>query len=294
MNNRKLINGIVLIAIGVFLFLVNLGYISFNILFGIFDLWPLIFIVIGVNILFKKKTVVTIITWTIFLVILISYGAFYKVDNGKNKVIIDNINVKKPVETMYADLDLDIGGDKVNIGSEEESLISTKLEGRGLSYKETYKDNKETANLSFKGEKYNMINLDKSKGSNYDFNLNKDVIWDLDLDLGAISGELNLEEVPVKSIDLDFGAGNLDLILGSKHNKSNIKIDSGASNLTIVIPKDSGIKLKLDTGLTKTNIDDLNLIKSGNYYVSSDYEKASTKLEFDIDMGASKINFERR
>lgn len=293
MNNGKLINGIILITIGIFLFLVNLGYISFSILFGIFDLWPLIFIVVGVNILFKKKSI-TFITWTLFFVILILYGVFYQGGIVKNELIRNNINVKKPIETTYGEFDLDIGAAKVNIDSEEEGLIRANLEGRELLYNEAYKNSKETANLRFEGKEYSITNLDKSKSSNYNFNLNKDVIWDLDLDLGAISGKLNFEEIPIKSIDLDFGAGDLDMILGNKYNNSNIKIDSGASNLTIVIPKEAGIKIKLDAALTKTNIDDLNLNKSGDYYLSSNYEEANKKLEFDIDMGAGKIDFKMK
>lgn len=293
MNNGKVINGIILITIGIFLFLVNLGYISLSILFGIFDLWPLILIVVGVNILFKKKSI-TFITWTLFFVILILYGVFYQGGIVKNELIRNSINVKKPIETTHGEFDLDIGAAKVNIDSEEEGLIRANLEGRELLYNETYKNIKETANLRFEGKTYSIINLDKSKVSNYNFNLNKDVIWDLDLELGAISGKLNLEEIPIKSIDLEFGAGDLDMILGNKYNNSNIKIDSGASNLTIVIPKEAGIKLNLDAALTKTNINDLNLNKSGDYYISANYEEANTKLEFDIDMGAGKIDFKMK
>jgi len=58
-----------------------------------------------------------------------------------------------------------------------------------------------------------------------------------------------------------------------------------------VIPKDAGIKVKLDTALTKTNVTDLKLNKSGDYYISSNYDEADTQLDFDIDMGAGKIDF---
>jgi len=291
MNKSKLLNGIVLIGIGVFFLLVNLGYVSFSILFGIFDLWPLILIVVGVNILFKKKSIVSFITWILFFIVLILYGTFYQGRNiAKGEWVRNNINVKKHMETSYAKLDLDIGAAKINVGSEVESLLVANLKGRDLDYNETYKNNKETAQFSFESKNIRAINL-KNNNADYSFNLNKDIIWDLDLDLGAVSGKLNLEEVPVRSIDLDFGAGNIDIVLGTKYNNSNIKIDSGASNLTIVVPKDAGVKLKLDTALTKTNIDDLNLTKSGDYYLSSNYEEANTKLEFDIDMGAGKIDF---
>jgi len=289
MNNNKLSIGVILVTIGVFFLFVNLGFISFSILFGIFDLWPLILVVVGVNILFKKKSNVPFITWTLFFIILILYGAFYE---GRNTIGSTgyNTNFTKYSETAFGELDLDIGASKVSIESEDKNLLGVSLQGVKLDYKETYKNNKQTVEYSFESQKHNMINFN-NKSNSYDFYLNKHVIWDLDLDLGAVSGELNLEQVPIKSIDLDFGAGNLDIILGTKHNKSDIKIDSGASNLTIVIPKEAGIKLKLDAALTKTNIDDLKLNKSGDYYFSPNYEEATTKIEFDINMGVGKIDF---
>jgi len=289
MNNNKLSIGVILVTIGIFFLLINLGFISFSILFGIFDLWPLILIVVGINILFKKKLIVSFITWTLFLIVLIFYGAFYE---GRNIIGSTgyNTNFTKPIETLYGELDLDIGAAKLNVGSEEINLLSVNLQGAKLDYKDMYNNNKETVVFSFQNKNYNKINL-TNKGNNYKFNLNKDVIWDLDLDLGAVSGKLNLEEIRIKSIDLDFGAGNLDIILGTKYNKSQINIDSGASNLTIVIPKEAGVKLKLDAALTKTNIDDLNLKKSGDYYLSTNYEEATTKLEFEINMGVGKVDF---
>jgi len=289
MNNNKLSIGVILVTIGIFFLLINLGFISFSILFGIFDLWPLILVVVGINILFKKKSIVSFITWTLFFIVLIFYGAFYE---GKNAIGSTgyNTNFTKPIETVYGELNLDIGASELNIGVEEINLLSVNLRGAKLDYNDIYNNNKETVVFSFQNKNYNKINL-TNKGNNYNFNLNKDVIWDLDLDLGAVSGKLNLEEIRIKSIDLDFGAGNLDIILGTKHNKSHIKIDSGASNLNIVIPKEAGIKLKLDTALTKTNIDDLNLKKSGDYYLSTNYEEATTKLEFAINMGVGKIDF---
>lgn len=288
-NTNKLATGAVLIVIGIIFLLINLGYISFSILFGIFDLWPLILIVVGINVLFKNKSIVSFITWTLFFIILVLYGLYYgEISNIGTTGY--NTNFKKPIETLYGELDLDIGAAKINIESAQSDLLNASLQGSNLDYTDTYKNNKETAVFNFKSKNYNKVNLN-NKNNNYSFKLNKDVIWDLDFDLGAVSGVLNFEEIPIRSMDLDFGAGNLDIILGSNYSKSKLKIDSGASNLNILIPENTGIKIKLDTALTKTNIDNLNLSKEGDYYVSSNYEEASTKLDFDIDMGVGKVDF---
>ncbi len=300
MNKNKVSGAIILIAIGVFLFLKNLGYIDFNIFVGILDLWPLILIVIGVNMLFNKKKVVPFVTWIAFFIILILYSVFYQniniynfTGNAKAELVQKNIDIEKDSKTSYGEFELDIGASKVDIGSEEEKLISTHLKSGDLTYSESYENNKEIAILKFENKDNIGINFGRLD-NDYNFNLNEDIIWDLDFDLGAISGKFDLIDVPIRTLDLDLGAANLDVILGNERKESFINIDSGASNLNIVIPKDAGIKIKLDGALTATNIDDLNLNKLGDYYISSNYEDTNTKLEFDIEMGAGKIDFEIR
>lgn len=287
MNNKRLVSGIILIILGILFLLSNLGYISFDVLFGIFDLWPLLFVIAGINILFNKKPIVILITWIIFFVILILYGIFY----GSINTDIDfSTHFTKPAETSYGKLNLDIGAARVDIDSEKDNLLKVNARGIKLDYNDIYKNNNETAIFNFANRSHNSIIFD-TKGNNYDFKLNEDVIWDLDLDLGAISGTLNLENIAAKSITLNMGAGNLNIVLGNKYDQSDIRIDSGASNINITVPKNAGIKIKSDSSLSKIDIDDLGLIKSGDYYISPNYEKEDVKLEFHISMGVGIVNF---
>lgn len=287
MNNKRLVSGIILIILGILFLLSNLGYISFDVLFGIFDLWPLLFVIAGINILFNKKPIVILITWIIFFVILILYGIFY----GSINTDIDfSTHFTKPAETSYGKLNLDIGAARVDIDSEKDNLLKVNARGIKLDYNDIYKNNNETAIFNFANRNHNSIIFD-TKGNNYDFKLNEDVIWDLDLDLGAISGTLNLENIAAKSITLNMGAGNLNIVLGNKYDQSDIRIDSGASNINITVPKNAGIKIKSDSSLSKIDIDDLGLIKSGDYYISPNYEKEDVKLRFHISMGVGIVNF---
>lgn len=288
MSNKKLTIGIVLIVLGIAFLLANLGYISFDMLFSIFDLWPLLLVVAGVNVLFNKKPVITLITWIVFFIILILYGAFY--DGAKANTVGFETDFAKPAETSYGKLNLNIGAARININAEENNLLVVNAQGTKLDYSNTYKNNKETAVFSFANKNHNPI-VFSTRNNSYNFKLNENVIWDLDLDLGAISGTLDLENIAIKSIDLDMGAGNLDIILGNKYDRSNININSGASGLNIIVPKDVGMKIKLDSSLSKVNIEDLNLIKLGSYYITPGYEEKDAKLEFNVNMGVGKVDF---
>ena len=287
MNNKKLVSGTILIILGILFLLANLGYISFDMLFGIFDLWPLLFVIAGINIIFNKKPIIVLITWIMFFIILILYGTFY---GGINTDIDFSTRFTKPAETSYGELNLDIGAAKINVDSEKDNLLEVNARGIKLDYDDIYKNNNETAIFNFANKNYNPI-IFSTKSNNYNFGLNENVIWDLDLNLGAISGTLNLENIATESVALNMGAGNLNIVLGNKYDRSNIRIDSGASNINIIVPKDAGVKINLDSSLSKINIDDLNLIRLGDYYVSPDYEKKDVMLEFHISMGVGRVNF---
>ena len=287
MDNRKLTVGVILIILGILFLLANLGYISFDVLFGILDLWPLLLVVAGVNILFNKKPIIVLVTWVIFFAALILYGIFY---GGVNTDVDFKTHFVKPAETSYGKLNLDIGAARVGVDSEKNNLLKVDAQGAKLRHNNTYKNDMETAIFNFANKNHSPA-IYSTRGSNYNFKLNENVIWDLDLDLGAISGTLNLENIATRSVDLDMGAGNLNIILGNKYGKSDIEIDSGASNINIAVPRDAGVKIKLDSSLSKINMDDLNLIKLGDHYISPDYEEKDVKLGFRINMGVGRVDF---
>ncbi len=287
MNNRRLIGGIILIVLGALFLLTNLGYISFDVLFGILDLWPLLLVVAGINVLFNKKPIITLITWIIFFAVLILYGTFYE---KANTSVDFKTHFVKPVETSYGELNLDIGAARINVDSEKNNLLKVDARGIKLNHNNAYKNDMETAIFNFTNKNHNPT-VYRIRDSSYNFRLNENVIWDLDLNLGAVSTTLNLENIATRSVDLDMGAGNLEITLGNKYNKSDIKIDSGASNINITVPKDAGIKIRLDSSLSKINTDDLNLVKLGDYYISPDYDEKGVKLVFRVSMSVGRVDF---
>lgn len=288
---NKLIIGLILVTIGVFLLLSNLGIVSGNVFYSLFDLWPLLLIVIGVNIIFRNNRIVPYITWILFFIILILYGLTRNTDVD-SEGFLESVVIEKRAETQYANLDLEIGASDLTIDSTDGSLLRGNLSGRRLDYVEDYSRDFEIANLDFQSRSFNLGNL-VDYNSTYDFYLNRDVIWDLDMDLGAINGEINLVDIPVRSLEIDLGAANLGLLLGDRHDLD-LYIDSGASNLEIAIPQDVGLRIDLDAGITSTNIDDLNLIDYDDYYLSSNYDSANIKISLDIDTGVGKISFSYR
>ena len=289
---NKVFGGLVLIVLGILLLLINLGYLSFDIFFSIFELWPLILIAIGVNIIFKNNQTVSYITWGLVILIIIIHTIYTQGASNSNIDSRDNIVIEKHAKTKYGELDLEIGATEIRLDSTDQNLLSVDIIGRQLDYKDDYKNNYEIAIIDIETRMLRSIRR-QNFNSIYNFYLNEDVIWDLNFDVGAIAGEIDLEDIPVKYIDLNTGAADLTFILGDKHDLD-FDIDTGASDLSFIFPEDAGLKIKMDIALSDTNISDLDLIHRGDYYISQDYDNANVVINLDIDMGLGNIDFSYR
>ena len=152
------------------------------------------------NIIFKDNQTVSYITWGLVLVIIIVH-AFYTQGtsnpNTDSDFSIDNIVIEKHPETKYGELNLDIGASEISLDSTNQDLLSADIKGRQVSYRENYKNNYEAAIVDIETRAFRTTN-DQSFNSEYNFYLNKDVIWDVDFDMGAISGQINLDDIPVR------------------------------------------------------------------------------------------------
>ena len=78
MKNEKLKLGIVLIVVGLFILLFRFGILDVRVINSIigslFALWPLILVVVGINMIFSSNKIVRTITWVSFVVLIILHS----------------------------------------------------------------------------------------------------------------------------------------------------------------------------------------------------------------------------
>ena len=73
MKRNNLFLGIFFVFLGIFFLLSNFNIINFSLWSAIFDLWPLFFVMMGIHLISRKKSVI-IISWIIFFTIIILYA----------------------------------------------------------------------------------------------------------------------------------------------------------------------------------------------------------------------------
>lgn len=291
MKSNGQVGGLVLILIGAFWLLTNYGVINWSVFDVMFHLWPLILIVIGINIIFKSKSLIRYITWGLFFIIIILFG-FYNQYKFKSDFVLgsnSNVNIENRSETTIGKLDLKIGGGNIDIRSTNDKLIKARIPNSRIQKKVRFSSDNTKADIDIE-QKSDHISFGSKKDYDYDLELNENLLWNLDIDTGAVNGTMDFTNLKVKKLDIDMGVSNLNLLFGDRQEKTKVDIDGGITNLGITIPENLGVRIKIDGGLKNTNINKLGWKKTGGQYISPNYDEAEKKLEIDVDTGIGKLD----
>lgn len=305
MKTSNIFWGILFLALGVLALLSNL--IDVNIDWGsAWKYWPFVLVLIGLSILIKNK--IGKVALAAFAAIVLAFTIFATVNSGIDLVrgdlnFVFNDDENGTVDSVYyseeysdsirfATFHLDAGAGKFTIDSSSTNLIDVYYEGKSKNYTFTKWLVEDKTNIQMK-MKSSSFNFGSKKAKNkVDVALNSSPIWSLNFDVGAASLFADLSSYRIQDIDIDMGAAALNLIIGEPEKETYIKIDAGASDIDINIPKNAACEIKLDAALSSKNFEDLNEISS-NLYRSENYEQADKKIKIKIDCGVSSISLRR-
>ena len=127
--------------------------------------------------------------------------------------------------------------------------------------------------------------ISKNIKNNWQLKLNKEIIYDLYVNTGALQIECDFSKFKIDKLSIDSGASNINLVIPEYNSK--IMIDTGISNINIAIPKNVGAMVVIDSGIAIKNID--NFTQENNSYISNNYNEAEFITEIEIDCGISNI-----
>ncbi|MEN5233304.1 LiaI-LiaF-like domain-containing protein [Sphingobacterium faecium] len=312
MDAKRITTGIIFLFIGIILLLSKMDIIDFN-WFEVFRYWPLLIILVGVNILVPKKDIgyiISIGTTCVILSIFTYIGittpnqSFLSRIMENNHVDIDMdeedfkgtsnfVSSKNSGNITHATANIDLGATQIKLKDTTESNLFEATNNSNKYFLSLNSDSKEgqpiTLNLSGKTKK--GIN---SKGNTTLIKLNKNIIWDLNLDVGAADIQGDLSNFKLRNLTIDAGASNLDLKLGYPQINSNINIDAGASSIQIAIPRDAACQIITEMALSSVNADD-SFIKGNEKgtLTSPNFDKAKNKFQIAIDGGITSVSITR-
>lgn len=288
MSNKKSGSGlgIIVILIGITALLMNFNILSFDMFWGISQLWPMIFIVIGLSILLKSIRYMGTILWLVFIGIIIAYS-FINMDEKSWSVGGDAklTSFEETVETFETGtLKLNVKTGAVNINSGEASKLLYTVPAEYMNPVE-FDNSSNKLNLVFEENTKDKVSISKNKS--YDITLPEEGTWKLDLDTGVGETTLNLEGLKIYGMKLDTGVGECNIFFG-EITQGDIDIDMGIGEVVINIPDNIGVKLYVDSGIGSIDVPK-NYKKSGGYYKSENYDKAEYFITIKVDVGVGSF-----
>lgn len=333
-HNPSLFGPIVLISIGVLFLLNNLGFLpnlTFNWMAAL-QLWPLLLILIGLNIVVRQaprplggllSAIIGLIAVGIFgYVLLFSPGGvpFAGTFSTADSDDVQTTEISFPADDVQsAQVELDFGAAGATLSALEDSpnLIEGQITHVGdITFDASTSGSQADVFLREDNSGFwwfNPLNWAQNDLKRWQIGLSPRVPMDLRLDVGAGSVDLDLSALSLQELNLDGGAGSMQVSLpegdydtvvdvgaGSAdmtvaaNGRQQIDVDGGAGSLAIAIPENRETRITVDDGLGSFNVDGRRFTHvSGDgdegVWETAGYKNTADPLDLIINVGAGSV-----
>ena len=282
----------ILIVVGVLALLVNSGLVPAERLDRLVDLWPLILVVIGLELLVRRalQGPAAEVAAALIVVLAIAGAAAY-VALGSTATGTQTLDASGKVGNLdHATVQVDAGA--ANITMQGSSTLGSDLYRAHIEYTGRKPD------VSLDGSSGDL-QISQGSGSSFFFQshrfvlnlqLNSRVRWKITVDSGDATDTLNLSSVHVTGIELNTGAGREDITLGAPSGTVPITLDGGALTVKVHRPKGVAASAAVSGGAVSLTFDGLQSHAVGSVTrQTSDYGGASDRYQIEVSGGASNV-----
>lgn len=295
-GNRALLP-ILLIAAGVLLLLGRVGWFDWNLAFGILQLWPLLLIAVGVDILTQGRFRAAVVIVTVLVGALLWRAPAWSPFSGTAAEVQ---TIEYPIDgARSADIDLEHGVGVLMIDDLPDAdgrlLAGTIATGRGETLEAGYRIDDGVAEVDLRARQRGTGFSIGGRGDQrrWDLELARDLPIDLTIDSGVGESTLDLRDLILTAFDLDAGVGEVTIVMPSTGGFEG-SVDAGVGEVTVRIPRDVEVLMDVETGLGGVDVRG-SWARDGDTYRTDGYDDADDedRIELDLSGGVGQITVER-
>ena len=194
-------------------------------------------------------------------------------------------------ESVRTNLRIALG--KLNVGGGADSLMEADFTYNVAAWRPevNYEVVGDTGELSVEQQGLREGIPTRDVRNEWDLSLSDDVPVDLGVQMGGGVGNLDLDSLTLRGLNLDVGAGvsRVDLA-GDWDRDLSAVIRGGAGQVTVLLPSQVGVRVDAGTRLGRVNADGLR--REGQAFVNDAYGDSDVTLEVEVKGGAGQINLE--
>lgn len=297
-----IVGPLLLITAGVIFLLNNLEVLPWSIWNQLWRLWPLILVLIGLEILLGRRSPMLSL---LLIVVALGLGIAFVYSNGgfrdAGNVELSALNV--PLGgAKKANVQIEMGAGELNIDSGDTS--QSQLATGELGYFANYGIPRQSVNTE--GDTVRLTISQRDGNTNiwpffgphkddlrWDVHLNRDILMNLGINGGAGNGDLDLEKLKVTDLNFDGGVGNFTLTLPAS-GATTADIDGGVGNLDLVVPEGVAARLKVNTGIGNVDVDSDFTKQGDDTYLLNWASDAKNRLDLSLNAGIGNVSVQSK
>ncbi len=298
-RNRRFLFPLILIAIGVIVLLANTGVLSPQALERLGDLWPLLLVILGLQLILnhtlprQQATLIGLAASAFIVVAAVAYAALAPAASfGTQR--FDSSERLGGLSTATLDVNYGAATIDVNAGGLGDSLYQAHVDYPAGENPPIISLDRETGTLQIhENSTFSPFHLFGGSRRHLRITLTDQIPWSIQIGGGAASLRLDLRHALLSKLEISGGANQLDAQLPSPKGTVSISVSGGANNVTLVAPARSQWRVAVSGGVSAVTI---NGSSSGNLggdfqQQSPEYNSATDRFDIEISGGASHIDF---
>jgi hypothetical protein len=286
-----------LILAGVVALLVNTGRISEDRLAQLFDLWPVILILIGLELIIRRSVHGRAGDIAAALIVLIAIGgAVAYVAVAPNPGTTHTMDASDTVGNLdHAALQIDVGSATITMAGSDSlngDLYRAHIEYSGPKPDITL--NRSTGDLRIE-QSTSGVNLFQTRRFVMNLELNPSLPWAITSNTGAVTETLSLSSVHVGSIAINTGASREEITLGPPSGIVPININGGALTVKVHRPSGTAASVAVSGGAVSLDADGRQSHAVGNLsFQTSGFGGAADGYRVEVNGGACTVSIDTR
>jgi Domain of unknown function (DUF5668) len=297
-RNRGLLLPLLLIAIGVVVLLANTGVLSSEVLLRLGDLWPLLLVILGLQLILNQtlpRRQANLIGLGATIVIVIAAVAYATLAPAatfgtRQASVSDHIG-----GLTAATLDLDYSGATIDIqaGSLGDSLYQARVDYRGSDDPPTISLDRENGTLAIsERSSFAPLHFLGTARRHVALTLTDRIPWRIKISGGAANAHLDLRRLQLARLEISGGVTRVETQLPGPKGTVPIVLAGGVSNLTLRAPAGVQWHLAVSGGVSGLDINgSVHAAVSGDFEQQSPgYASASDRFDVEISGAASHVD----
>lgn len=211
----------------------------------------------------------------------------------KTKVESDKQTIS-PDDAELLEIDIEMGVGELKVSPTSEDWMNGQFTYSHLVPEVSYNLDQLKGRLKVKQESNGLKwSFNKGYKNKWDLQLTNRIPVKLKVQTGAASSNLDLSSMNLRDVEVQTGVGDLTVDLSKVQQQSfPIHIDCGVGDTTVIVPRETGVEVKLNKGIGKMKGKDLCLTGDGTYVNQAYKNGASFTIDMEIDLGVGNITVE--